>query len=100
VETEAGGEDKINLNSSFPPYWQNTEKNKKENIATKFPIKRHGNSTAMGSWGSKNLSTNNSTKYHSKGLKSRTETNVLSKQRSVTPDRGDRSLQKAQKRAY
>ena len=95
VETEAGGEEKINLNSSFPPYWQNTEKNKKENIVTKFPIKRHGNATAVGGWGSKNLSTNNSTKYHqTKGLKSRTDT--WNKQRSVTPE----GVQKAQKRAY
>ena len=101
VETEAG-EEKINLNSSFPPYWQNGEKHKKENIVTKFPIKRHGNSTAVGGWGSKNLSTNNSTKYQSKGLKSRTDTNVWNKQRSVTPE-GDKTnglLQKVQKRAY
>ncbi len=105
VDTEAGGDEKINLNSSFPPYVQNSEKNKKENIVTKFPIKRHGNSTAVGGWGSKNLSTN---KYHqtagsNKGLKSRSGT--WNKQRSVTPE-GDKHekayglVQKAQKRAY
>jgi len=103
VETEAGGEEKLCLNSSFPPYWQNEDKRKKENIVTKFPIKRHGNSTA---WGSKNIPSFGSLKG-TKGLKSNTNVfgNGSGKHRSVTPE-GERTYttavggQKGQKRAY